>query len=81
MACCSGEEDLVPKTGNDGDAEVLGERATSGDSGNTFLIENNANGDTEDARNRLELKIPPANDVPDAKPSADPSEVDAKPIG
>ena len=82
MACCSGEEDLVPKTGHDGGAgEVLGERATSGDSGNTFLIENNANGDTEDARNRLELKIPPANDVPDAKPSADPSEVDAKPIG
>ena len=30
--------------------------------------------------NATKLKIPPASDTPDAKPSADPSEVDAKPI-
>ena len=89
MACCSGEKDLVSKTGQDGAAgEVLGEGATnketlvfsSGDSGNNSLSENNVNGVTEDARNTLALNIPPANDVPDAKPSTDPSEVDAKPI-
>jgi len=84
MACCSGEEDPVLKNGQDGTVgEVAGESATykeniatpSGDSGNTPLDVNNAIGD------KLVLKIPPANDVPDARPSADPSEVDAKPIG
>ena len=82
MACCSGEEeDLVLKTGIVG--EELRESATnketittsSGDSGKTLVNVNNAIGDA------LVLKIPPANDVPDARPSADPSEVDAKPIG
>ena len=74
MACCSGEEDL--KTGSD-DTKVT----SSGDSGSTPVSENNANGDTEDTGNSLVHKIPPADDVPDARPSADPSEVDAKPIG
>ena len=82
MACCSGEEDLVLKTGIVGE-EQLRESATnketvttsSGDSGDTPVNLNNAIGDS------LVLKIPPANDVPDARPSADPSEVDAKPIG
>ena len=90
MACCSGEEDPVLKTGHDGTVgEVLGERATykenistpSGDSGNTPHDVNNAIEDTEDIGDKLVLKIPPADDVPDARPSADPSEVDAKPIG
>lgn len=74
MACCSGDEDL--KTGPAGTIV-----ASSGDSGSTPASENNANGDTEDTGNTLVLKIPPTNDVPDARPSADPSEVDAKPIG
>ena len=81
MACCSGEEDLVLKTGIVG--EELRENATnketittsSGDSSDAPVNVNNAIGDA------LVLKIPPANDVPDARPSADPSEVDAKPIG
>lgn len=74
MACCSGDEGL--KTGPAGTIV-----ASSGDSGSTPASENNANGDTEDTGNTLVLKIPPTNDVPDARPSADPSEVDAKPIG
>jgi len=74
MACCSGDEDL--KTGPAGTIVT-----SSGDSGSTPASENNANGDTEDTGNTLVLKIPPTNDVPDARPSADPSEVDAKPIG
>jgi len=74
MACCSGDEDL--KT------DPAGTKVTSsGDSGSTPASENNANGDTDDTGNTLVLKIPPTNDVPDARPSGDPSEVDAKPIG
>ena len=87
MACCSGEEDLVLKTGNVG--EQLRESATkketintsSGDSGDTPVYVNNAIGNGQETGDTLLLKIPPANDVPDARPSADPSEVDAKPIG
>ena len=86
MACCSGEEDLVLKTGNVG--EQLRESATkketintsSGDSGDTPVNVNNAI-DAQKTGDTLVLKIPPDNDVPDARPSADPSEVDAKPIG
>ena len=84
MACCSGEEEPVLKTGPGG-IPVLGESITTkknvsvnssiGDAGDTSVLENNA---IKDARNTLELQIP---DVPDAKPSADPSEVDAKPLG
>ena len=87
MACCSGEEESVLKTGPGGIA-VLGESVTTketvsanssiGDSGDTSVLENNA---IKDARNTLELQIPAVDDVPDAKPSADPSEVDAKPLG
>ena len=86
MACCSGEEESVLKTGPGGIA-VLGESITKetvsanpsiGDSGDTSVLENNA---IKDARNTLELQIPAVDDVPDAKPSADPSEVDAKPLG
>ena len=82
MACCSGEEESVLKTGP-GDIAVLGESITTketsiGDSGDTSVLENNA---IKDARNTLELQIPAVDDVPDAKPSADPSEVDAKPLG
>ena len=87
MACCSGEEEPVLKTGP-GDIAVLGESKTTketvsvnssiGDAGDTSVLENNA---IKDARNTLELQIPAVDDVPDAKPSADPSEVDAKPLG
>ena len=87
MACCSGEEEPVLKTGPGG-IPVLGESVTTketvsvnssiGDSGDTSVLENNA---IKDARNTLELQIPAVDDVPDAKPSADPSEVDAKPLG
>ena len=86
-ACCSGEEEPVLKTGPGGIA-VLGESITTketirvnssiGDAGDTSVLENNA---IKDARNTLELQIPAVDDVPDAKPSADPSEVDAKPLG
>jgi len=87
MACCSGEEDLVLKTGIVG--EELRKSATnketintsSGDSGDTPVNVNNAIGDAQKTGDTLVLKIPPDNDVPDARPSADPSEVDAKPIG
>ena len=78
-ACCSGEEESVLKTGPCGIAESITTKETSiGDSGDTSVLENNA---IKDARNTLELQIPAVDDVPDAKPSADPSEVDAKPLG
>ena len=84
MACCSGEEESVLKTGPCGIAESITTKETVsvnspiGDSGDTSVLENNA---IKDARNTLELQIPAVDDVPDAKPSADPSEVDAKPLG
>jgi len=40
----------------------------------------NANGDVLKSEDTLELNIPLPKDIPDARPSADPSEVDAKPL-
>merc|ERR1712013_39622 len=40
----------------------------------------NANGDVLKSEDTVELNIPLPKDIPDARPSADPSEVDAKPL-
>ena len=84
MACCSGDEELAPKkvteanlieqTGISSTSEEIPDAITDKSTTNA----SNANGDV--LKDTLELNLPLPKDIPDARPSADPSEVDAKPL-
>ena len=86
MACCSGDEELAPKkvteanlieqTGISSTSEEIPDAITDKSTTNA----SNANGDVLKSEDTLELNIPLPKDIPDARPSADPSEVDAKPL-
>jgi len=86
MACCSGDEELAPKKVTEANLiEQTGISSTSEEIPDALTVESttnasNANGDVLKSEDTLELNIPLPKDIPDARPSADPSEVDAKPL-
>ena len=70
------EANLIEQTGISSTSEEIPDAITVKSTTNA----SNANGDVLKSEDTLELNIPLPKDIPDARPSADPSEVDAKPL-